>query len=147
MKIAFVLRAFPVVSETFIVNQICSLIDLGHDVKIFTFEFRDEELIHPLVKEYELLNRLKVWQKIPRSKSKRVKVFLRILGTDSENVNGRKVLKTINFFKYGKKAISLEYFFKCQWFLGKNEFDVIHGHFAPMIVDGSARQSRMTRST
>lgn len=35
MKIAFLASAFPAVSETFVLNQIVGLIDLGHDVHVF----------------------------------------------------------------------------------------------------------------
>ena len=34
MKILFIVKSFPKVSETFIVNQIIYLIDQGHDVSI-----------------------------------------------------------------------------------------------------------------
>jgi hypothetical protein len=32
MKIIFVTGKFPVLSETFIINQICDFIDFGHDL-------------------------------------------------------------------------------------------------------------------
>jgi len=32
MKIAFVINEFPCLSETFILNQITGMLDLGHDV-------------------------------------------------------------------------------------------------------------------
>lgn len=35
MKIAFIANKFPVVSETFILNQITGLRDMGHQVEIF----------------------------------------------------------------------------------------------------------------
>lgn len=35
MKIAIVVGGFPLISETFILNHIIGLIDLGHDVEIF----------------------------------------------------------------------------------------------------------------
>lgn len=35
MRIALILGTFPVTSETFILNQITGLIDLGHDVRVF----------------------------------------------------------------------------------------------------------------
>ena len=35
MKIAFIVSGFPTLSETFILNQITGLLDLGHDVEIF----------------------------------------------------------------------------------------------------------------
>ena len=38
LKIAFIAGVFPALSETFILNQITGLIDLGHDVDIFALE-------------------------------------------------------------------------------------------------------------
>ncbi len=35
MKIAFIVNDFPLLSETFILNQITGLIDRGHHVDIF----------------------------------------------------------------------------------------------------------------
>ena len=35
MKIAFIVSGFPVLSETFILNEITGLLDLGYDVQIF----------------------------------------------------------------------------------------------------------------
>jgi hypothetical protein len=38
MKIAFIIQHFPSLSQTFILNQITGLIDLGHKVDIFAFD-------------------------------------------------------------------------------------------------------------
>jgi len=46
---------FPKLSETFILEQITSLIDLGHDVKIVAFYRPDEEIFHPQIEKYGLL--------------------------------------------------------------------------------------------
>jgi len=35
MKIAFIVSGFPTLSETFILNQITGLLDLGYEVEIF----------------------------------------------------------------------------------------------------------------
>jgi colanic acid/amylovoran biosynthesis glycosyltransferase len=35
MRIAFIAGGFPLISETFILNQVTTLIDLGHTVDIF----------------------------------------------------------------------------------------------------------------
>jgi len=36
MKIAFIVGGFPSLSETFILNQITGLLDLGYEVEIFS---------------------------------------------------------------------------------------------------------------
>ena len=46
---------FPKLSETFILEQITSLIDLGHNVKIVAFWRSDETIFHPQIAKYGLL--------------------------------------------------------------------------------------------
>lgn len=58
MRIAMFVGGFPLVSETFILRQICGLLDLGHDVDVFAEERPpDGDAAHPEVKRYDLLRR------------------------------------------------------------------------------------------
>ena len=52
MKIAFVLRDFPVLSETFVLRQIVGLVEAGHDVRIVVGKKADKIFIH---EKYEQL--------------------------------------------------------------------------------------------
>ena len=56
MKIAFIVNGFPYLSETFILNQIISLIDLGHEVEIFA-EIKPDEMPYLLEKCLSVDNR------------------------------------------------------------------------------------------
>ena len=38
MRIAFIVDFFPIMSQTFVLNQITNLIDLGHEVEVFAFD-------------------------------------------------------------------------------------------------------------
>ncbi len=67
MRIAFFVAAFPVVSETFIINQITGLIDRGHHVDIYAKSARPQEVIHPEIAEYRLLDRAVYLNEIPKS--------------------------------------------------------------------------------
>ena len=59
MKIAFFLDTFPILSETFIRNQITGLIDLGHHVTIFCHPSPEKEAWEiEDVKKYQLNNTL-----------------------------------------------------------------------------------------
>ena len=58
MKIAFVTGCFPKLSETFVLDQITGLIDLGHDVRIFSFEAATDAVQHESVARYGLDERL-----------------------------------------------------------------------------------------
>jgi colanic acid/amylovoran biosynthesis glycosyltransferase len=57
LKIAIVAGVFPKLSETFVLQQICALLDLGHDVHVFAFEAARESVVHPAVAERNLLAR------------------------------------------------------------------------------------------
>jgi len=58
MKIAIVAGIFPKISETFILNQIVSLIELGHEVNIFAlWKPAADEKIHNTVFDYDLLKK------------------------------------------------------------------------------------------
>ena len=59
MKILYLLNVFPKLSETFILNEITGLIDLGHDIKIIALHNLKEEKVHDKVKEYNLINKTK----------------------------------------------------------------------------------------
>lgn len=57
MKVAFIVVRFPLLSETFILNQITGLIDRGHEVDIYAYQPGDTSKMHPDVEKYHLLNR------------------------------------------------------------------------------------------
>ena len=45
MKIVFVVDNFPKLSETFILNQITGLLELGHEIDIFAkFKAREQQV-------------------------------------------------------------------------------------------------------
>src|SRR5262245_54997801 len=58
MRVAFFVHRFPAVSETFVIQQIVGLLDLGHEVDIYS-ERRPHHGVpqHHLVKTYGLLER------------------------------------------------------------------------------------------
>ena len=68
LKIAMFLDAFPVLSETFIINQITGLIDRGHVVRIFSLEQRKLEQLHAVIEEYNLLEQVIYCNRAPSSK-------------------------------------------------------------------------------
>src|SRR5436190_23836811 len=57
MRIAFFVKTFPVVSETFILRQITGLLDLGHCVDIYAEWRGDSASTHPEIATYDLLRR------------------------------------------------------------------------------------------
>ena len=55
LTILYPTSMFPKLSETFILEQITSLIDQGHNVKIVAFWRSDETIFHPQIEKYGLL--------------------------------------------------------------------------------------------
>lgn len=56
LKILFALGCFPLLPETFIVNQLTGLIDRGHDIAIYS-SHPGQTKVHPDVENYKLLRR------------------------------------------------------------------------------------------
>ena len=48
----FLLKEFPKISETFIVNEIIALINMGHDITIFSFK-KSKNIVHDIVGKYQ----------------------------------------------------------------------------------------------
>lgn len=58
MRIAVFTNNFPVLSETFVINQIVGLIDIGVEVDVIANERQQYDLMHSTVDKYSLLERL-----------------------------------------------------------------------------------------
>lgn len=130
MKIAFIVNVFPAISETFVLNQIVGMIDLGHEVKIFAENRPVSFALHPLHKQYDLLKKTYYPSDIfPANKLKRIykAVYLIIRCFFRNPVI---VFKSFNFFLYGKNALNLRYFFYTSQFL-INKINIVHCHFGP----------------
>lgn len=126
MRVAFVTERFPVVSETFVINQVADLIDRGVNVEVFTFERGDEELVSSRYGEYKMAGRMH-YLRAPDSKPYRllaaVPLAIRLLFT-----RPGLLLRALDSWKYGRRAWSLQLLFSIAPFVGRR-FDLIHCHF------------------
>jgi len=134
MKIAFIVSRFPSLSETFVLNQITGLIDRGHEVEIFASHRADLSKVHGDVQKYDLLAKT-CFLDVPSSKIRRLLQAIPLLVKNLIKYPGT-TFKAINFFRFGKRAISFRLLFEVKPFLGKEPFDVIHCHFGPNGVLG-----------
>lgn len=57
LRIAMFVNEFPALSETFVLNQITGLLDLGHEVTILATQPRHEKGAHADVMRYGLTER------------------------------------------------------------------------------------------
>ena len=130
MKIAFFVRTFPTLSETFILNQIIGLIDRGHHVDIYAEIPSNEPRMHLDIKKYNLLNRTYYHPQIPSN----LLPWQLLKGFGLLLANFLKdpvlLLRSLNIFKYGKKAASFRILYLAIPFLGKRpKYDIIQCHF------------------
>lgn len=138
MKIALILGGFPILSETFILNQIIGLIERGHQVDIYTLypQLLDNSKVHPDVEKYRLVERTNYVLNIPENRSLRLLKGIWLLANKGYK-NPLMVVRSLNVFKYGKSAASLKLFYLTISILGKEPYDIIHcqfGHFAPSVM-------------
>lgn len=153
MKVAFVLGVFPTISETFIVNQIVALIDEGVDIKIFAFNKGEFKKVHEIVLKYNLLDKVTYYNKAPRNKIKRVLQALKFISLNIFKIDYVLLLNTFNFYRFKKKALNFEEFYKKQWFILKQNFDIVHVHFGSVAIpiaqlkaDGYLNKSKLVVS-
>jgi colanic acid/amylovoran biosynthesis glycosyltransferase len=57
MRIAFITGYFPILSQTFVLDQITALLRRGYDIEIFAFIDPQENVVHEEVEKYDLLKR------------------------------------------------------------------------------------------
>lgn len=127
--IAFVVKYFPLVSETFIVNQINGLQDAGYKVSLYAYNQVDRTVIHESLKKYDLLNKVHYFVKAPINKLSRFISFIEWVLHHFFKINWYLLFKCLNVFKYGKDAYTLKLFYEAQWFLIPYNFELIHAHF------------------
>jgi colanic acid/amylovoran biosynthesis glycosyltransferase len=133
MKIAFIVSRFPILSETFILNQITGLLDMGHNVEIFADFSTNEKKVHSDVEKYHLIER--THYVMPRNKIKRVLKATYLIMTNFHK-SPLKILKSLNMIRYGKDTLSLRLFYYALIPSLGEGFDIIHCHFGPNGIVG-----------
>jgi colanic acid/amylovoran biosynthesis glycosyltransferase len=129
MKMAFILDAFPTLSETFILNQITGLIDLGHEVDIYAKDEQYAPTVHEEVKTYNLLARAHnhstyITRAFPKLKAISLVVF-------NFHKNPAAVFKALRVLMHRKDALRLKLLSVCLPNFRKNFYDIIHCHYGP----------------
>lgn len=135
MRVAFIVRQFPTLSETFVLNQITGLIDRGHEVDIYADGPKDDPAIHPDVEKYNLLARTHYLPLMPRNLILRVlkAIGLFLLNFWQEPV---VILDSLNVFKHGQQAACLRLFYSAIRFQNKPTYDIIHCQFGTLGLVG-----------
>lgn len=132
MKIAFLLGKFPVLSQTFVLNQITGLIDRGHDVAIFAGARGDDSVIHGDIEAYGLQNKVKYARVMPRRRnfvSRLVGVPSLFFHTKARSWPG--LARCFNPRLFGADALSLKEIYRVARYsdIGLDQYDIVHCHF------------------
>ncbi len=130
IRIAFIIDVFPVLSETFILNQITGLIDRGHEVDIFAAQAESLDTVHTDVNKYKLLERMYNKVPIPKNKLWRISKGL-YLACIILRKNPKALLISSDNFKHGRKAMALHLLYRILPLIGREPYDIIHAHFGP----------------
>lgn len=138
MKVLFWVDTFPVFSETFIRDQIVSLLNHEIDVLIHSSDvIKGEDDALKNYEKYGLLHKkVNINKALQFSKIKRVRNALILMILSLFKGNFKYYRRALNYKKYGYKARSLRLLFQVDFIL-KNNIDVIHAHFGPNGVKAS----------
>lgn len=133
MRIAFIVNGFPLLSETFILNQITGLLDRGHEVYIFPHTRWNEPKVHPDVAKYNLLDRtyhLTMDRSVPGHK---LAGLLKMVTLIFRNLHKKPTAlrEIVKMFKPGNIQDSLKKLYPIAVLLDKGPYDVVHSHFGP----------------
>ncbi|MCT7985022.1 glycosyltransferase [Laspinema sp. A4] len=138
MRIAFIVRHFPVLSQTFILNQITGLIDRHHEVDIYPLEGippKNLEKVHPDVEKYQLLERTYPLPEISSNYAVRWLNGIKLFAVNFSK-NPGVVWRSLNVFKYGTSAATFWLLHVALPTLDKEPYDIIHCQFGDLGLRG-----------
>lgn len=126
MRVAFIVGEFPVISETFIINQVADLLDRDVQVEVFSLKRGRADKVSERFSKYGMRHFTRYLNQ-PKNKPLRLAaiffVGLKILIRRPE-----LLMRALDWKKYGAFARSLKTLFWIEPFIGK-QFDLVHCHF------------------
>jgi colanic acid/amylovoran biosynthesis glycosyltransferase len=126
LRVAFVVGVFPLVSETFIIDQIAQLIDRGVSVDVYAFDRGDEANVSQRFFEYELGSTVVYLDYPLRWLPRLLHGLPRALRL--ARAHPRVLLRALNVVRYRRWALSLKLLYWTGPLAGK-QYDVVHCHF------------------
>ena len=123
---------FPLVSETFVIDQVAGLLDRGVDVEIYSFSIGDETNVSGRYFDYDMRSRV-TYLNYPIGKfSRLVCVWPRVWRLVLRQ--RRTLLRAINVPRHGRWALSLKLLYWAEPLAGK-QYDLVHCHFGTVARD------------
>ena len=132
MKVLFWVDKFPTYSETFIRDQIISLIDNGIEVFIFSNHLKFDEIDSlKFFKSYNLTDKILSYSSIlPKDKKNKIYNIFKILFRSIFTYNSLVYIKLFAKYFNTNRRFLLENIFLLD-FIIKNKINIIHAHFGP----------------
>ena len=132
LRVAFVVGVFPLVSETFVIDQVAGLLDRGVDVTIFSFNRGDESNVSRKYFDYGMRARVS-YLDYPLGKfSRLLHVWPRVAKLALQHPP--VLARAVNVVRHGRWALSLKLLYWAEPFAGRT-FDVVHCHFGTVARD------------
>jgi colanic acid/amylovoran biosynthesis glycosyltransferase len=128
MRVAMLVNSFPDISEKFIINQICGLVDAGLEPEVFAAMAGRAQTRHALVDRYSLEEKA-VYAGIPRSVYKRAIKAPALLGSCLV-ADPAAALRALRFGTYTTAARNLKTLYFLRAF-GHRRYDLLHCQFGP----------------
>ncbi|MEJ5258587.1 MAG: glycosyltransferase [Anaerohalosphaeraceae bacterium] len=130
LRIVYLVRIFPSMSERFVLRQIVGMLERGHQVEIVAQRPEESPVLHAEIEQYGLLNRTRYLPTVPAGKWKcRLKTAgLILLNLARHPLDLFRVLKANLGRQRGFDYVCFYYGLCC---LGRR-YDIAHGHFGPM---------------
>lgn len=131
LSIAFVVGAFPKLSETFILDQVIGLMKRGCAVDVYAERPEKAENLHPEVVSFGVMQRTFFARRGADHRS-----TISVLGDSLSMLRTvpRKavpLLRSLNLFRYGKDAVKLRWLRRVLAIDPQRSYDIVHGHFGP----------------
>lgn len=129
MRIAVITTSFPSLSETFILDQVTGLLDLGYDVRILAWRDPGDSVLHPGVAQYELSSRTRYIPRVPQGKFVRLMKAAQLIIANLHRSPG-PLLRFVGMFLRRKRGLSLAHLYFLLY-LTEADFDVILCQYGP----------------
>jgi colanic acid/amylovoran biosynthesis glycosyltransferase len=137
MRIAIITSEFPKTSETFVIDHVASLIDLGHDVSVFAFKSNPGACHHQAVGERNLASLVHLLDPF-FSDTKTYRVLQRLKSLVFESWREPTVaIRSLDPRIGGRAAAKLSVYLASRAFHKQRNFDIVHCHFGWSGVAGA----------
>ncbi|MEX1136346.1 MAG: glycosyltransferase [Balneolales bacterium] len=128
LRIAFFVGSFPLISETFILNQITGLIDRGHTVDIFASRYVSDVKFHGSIDKYDLMRKTH-FLNLPNRPLHRLFRFFNLLFFSDGWKRPKVIARTLDYRRYGRSALTLSLACTAILFFKKKPYDILHCQF------------------